>query len=154
MGIRTPLRNVIIPPTTIHRGRWVPIRSVGVVIQRIIVITSFNQARPINGVVAGAAQGGVITFNVIEVIGTVTTHRAVVTGVAVDRVVARFSQQSILAGVAFQVVVFAAASYGVVALGAIEAVRTSTAGEGVIAAVTRDAVIAIAAFDAVGRAQT
>ena len=74
MGIRTPLRNVIIPRTTIHRGRWIPIRSIGVIIQRIIVIAAFNQARPINGVVAGAAQGGVITFNVIEVIGTVTTH--------------------------------------------------------------------------------
>ena len=62
MGIRTPLRNVIIPPTTIHRGRWVPIRSVGVVIQRIIVIAAFNQARPIDGVVARAALGSVVAF--------------------------------------------------------------------------------------------
>ena len=110
MGIRTPLRNVIIPRTTIHRGRWIPIRSIGVIIQRIIVIAAFNQARPINGVVAGAAQGGVITFNVIEVIGTVSTHRAVVAAAAADVVVTRLTQQSVVASVTLQVVVFAAAS--------------------------------------------
>ena len=97
------------------------------IIQRIIIISPFNQSRPVDSVVAGTTLGDVVAFIVIEVISTIAAHGAVVTGGAVDGVVARLTQQGVTAVVAFQSVDAIAAVEGVVALAAVNGVRSGIA---------------------------